>query len=86
MDVLGKLESRLDQLLAVLASLRAENLRLQDELAVLKRENIKLTQENGTLRETIARQDELRLVAYGRLEDVVRRIRDYGAVVSSDES
>lgn len=86
MDVLGKLESRIEQLLAHLSSLKEENSRCREELATLRRENINLTRENGVLRESIARQDALRLEAHRRLHKVLLSIRDYGTGAHSSES
>lgn len=86
MDVLGKLESRIVQLLAHLSSLREENSRFREELAALRRENINLTRENGVLRESVARQDALRLEAHRRLQKVLGRIQDYGTGAHSGES
>lgn len=86
MDVLGSLESRVDQLLALLDSTKSDNLRLGDELAAVRRENIKLTQENVALRQALVKEEGRRKAVRERLVGLLRTIRNYGIGVRTHES
>jgi len=77
MDVLGQLELRVEQLLARLDTLKTENSHLQGELARKCGECDKLATENKTLRDSIRKEEERRLLALERLEALLRKIRDY---------
>lgn len=78
MDVLAQVEMRVDQLLARLVELQAENRSLVSEILGLKRENGELAAANRQLKDIHLRDDALRLEALRRVEALLRRIREYG--------
>lgn len=79
MDALSQLESRVDQLIARLEILRAENTRLGEELTQAAQENIHLATQNRALRRSLDQEIALRQAALGRLQALLEKIRAYGA-------
>lgn len=80
MDVLTKLESRVELLLARLGELKLENSRLLEETARQDAANNKLTRENEALREAMRKENAMRQRALERLECLLRKLRDYTTV------
>ncbi len=80
MDVLAQVEMRVEQLLARLATLQAENASLVTEISDLKRNNGELAAANRELKNIHLRDEALRMEALRRVEALVRRIQEYGSV------
>lgn len=78
--MLGQLESRVEQLLERLDTLKTEIICLREDLARKCGENDNLARENQSLRESLRKEEARRQQALDRTEALLRKIRDYNRV------
>lgn len=80
MEVVGKLEISIQNLLAQNEFLKNEKIRLENKISVLTTEKNILEKENKNLHESLVQQEILRIDALRRIDGLLRKIQDYDKV------
>lgn len=79
MDVLARLETRIDTLLARLALLEEENRRLVSDASAFARDVENLTKEKLALLRALQNEKNLRENALARIDSLIDRVRAHGS-------
>lgn len=80
MELLDRLEQRINDLLAKLNDFKSENTRLRDTLSNMALEKSALEEENRKLHESLAQRDALREEAVRRIDALLCRIEEHDSV------